>query len=424
MKSEYKNLFKRIQSVVEDTDSTNHERRVLCAEAELFRIKLSDAPCNEDDQPQRDAEVAELDALLTGLKLKRVKHFWYDSIDRWVCGLAGWVWLLTATVFLAPPVMLLKPLDAYLVKRGVLSPQSQISEYIEEFIANTMLLISGADMVVISGDKNAFAQSECPLVCFSHGSTLDTFVLGSLIPMQQNTLAKKELFLIPFLNLLLYTFGGIPIDRNDRNAAVSAIDNAMRSAETVGSCIMIAPEGTRSKTGNLLPFKKGPFYIWEDVQSTIIPVVITGAFELCPPGYFMNLPGRIYAQQLPPIPFDHNQTRESISKQLRVQMLEAIKKSPADAGSAISWGFRIKNILSIVALAVLQYWIYQVPCKLLMTTLRIGYGRLWFYLLCISIIVTMVLYFFKILLPKRSKPPPRSPTKSTTPVKSKTRKAD
>lgn len=147
----------------------------------------------------------------------------------------------------------------------------------------------------------------------------------------------------------------------------------------------------------------------------------------------MNLPGRIYARQLPPIAFDpsKNQTRESISLQLRVQMLEAIKSSPEDAGTAISWSFRVKNILSIGALALLQYWIYQIPCKFVMETFHINFRRLSLYLFGLSLLVTVILYLFKIHIPKRTKPAPRSPIKRpasvpdlATLVKRKTRKTD
>ena len=291
VQKEFQNICKDIQSLIDRKDTSNHERRVTFAEAELYRLELEAAACKcKEEEDTRVKKISELEKLLKQIQLKKEKHFWYDSMDRWLCGIAGWLWLLTATIFFCIPVLLIKPLDGWLLKKGILSPQSQISETIEKFIANTMLLLSGADLVVIDGDASAFTESKIPLVCFSHGSTLDTFALGSLIPMKQHTLAKKELFLIPFLNLLLYTFGGIPIDRTNRNAAVTAIQNAMKSAESTDACIMIAPEGTRSKTGHLLPFKKGPFYIWEDLQSTIIPVVITGAYELCPPGmYTFNL---------------------------------------------------------------------------------------------------------------------------------------
>ena len=146
-------------------------------------------------------------------------------------------------------------------------------------------------------------------------------------------------------------------------------------------------------------------------------------------GYFMNLPGRIYAIQLPPIKFDRtkNQTRDSISLELRTQMLKAIIKSPKDAGSAISWSFRIKNILSIVALLLMLTWIYQVPCQRVMSFLHIDFRRLAMYIFSLSIFVTSVLYVFKIELPKNRKPLPRTPVgekKEMLLPKKKSRKTD
>lgn len=272
---------KRVNELQDDHATTNHDRRVLFADIELLKIRLESAKKGSDEE--RAAQIAELDQLAKKLKLKKVNHYWYDSVDRMVCGVAGWIWLLNATILFSVPTLMIKPIDDFLVRKRIIDSHSQISEQIEKFIANVMLLISGTDLQVVGSDSKIFAGSKCPLVCFSHGSALDTFVMGAVVPLRQNTLAKKELFLIPFLNLLLYTFGGIPIDRNNRNSAVTSIQNAMKNAES-GGCIMIAPEGTRSKTGQLLPFKKGPFYIWEDLQSTIVPFLISGAFELCPPG--------------------------------------------------------------------------------------------------------------------------------------------
>ena len=261
--------------------NNNHERRILFADTELFRIKIETH--SSIDDIYREQQISDINDLQKSITLKKENHFWYDSIDRLICGIAGWIWLLTCTIFLCPPVMCLNPIETFLVKYKLLSVRNQPTDYIRAFIANTMLLLSGTDLIIKDLDTNVFSHSNCPLVCFSHGSTLDAFVLGSMIPIRQNSLAKKELFLVPFLNLLLHTFGVIAIDRKDRNAAVTVIQRATKNAET-GGCILVAPEGTRSKTGHLLPFKKGPFYLWETLQSTIIPIVIIGAFELCPPG--------------------------------------------------------------------------------------------------------------------------------------------
>jgi 1-acyl-sn-glycerol-3-phosphate acyltransferase len=78
----------------------------------------------------------------------------------------------------------------------------------------------------------------------------------------------------------MQAYGNVPIDRKNRNSAVVSLEIATEIADSV----LIAPEGTRSTTGQLLPFKKGPFHLWESLHGPIVPIVITGAYELLPPG--------------------------------------------------------------------------------------------------------------------------------------------
>lgn len=91
--------------------------------------------------------------------------------------------------------------------------------------------------------------------------------------------------------------GAFPVDRQDRQQAVNALNAAATTAtngilasknicvltlsrfeptDKTGEALVISPEGTRSKTGLLLPFKKGPFHIWDDKRIPIIPMVING----------------------------------------------------------------------------------------------------------------------------------------------------
>jgi 1-acyl-sn-glycerol-3-phosphate acyltransferase len=270
----------RIAALVSSkSSSSNHERRVLYAELELLRIETE----NTTVDPLDVDILYRFDKLRDQLRLTKIKRHWYDFIDRAVCGTASYLWMANAALFLAPPAMLIKPIDDILVKHNILSPHGMISEKIEKFIATTYLNLAGIELI-FEGENLDSYNSKCPLVCFSHASAMDTFVIGALVPVRQHTLAKKELFLIPIVNLLFYTFGGIPVDRSDRSAAVLALQSATESAKAGGGCVVIAPEGTRSKSGQLLPFKKGPFYIWDELQSPIVPLVITGAYELCPPG--------------------------------------------------------------------------------------------------------------------------------------------
>ena len=73
-----------------------------------------------------------------------------------------------------------------------------------------------------------------------------------------------------------------------------------RAAKMIGrdDCVCIAPEGTRSKSGQIQEFKRGPFYMWEELQCPIVPIVIYGAFDLHPPHKQMTMPGRVYIRYL------------------------------------------------------------------------------------------------------------------------------
>ena len=66
-------------------------------------------------------------------------------------------------------------------------------------------------------------------------------------------------FMVPFFSWISLAFGGVPVDRGNRERAVSALHRASSAAKNNQICIVIAPEGMRSTTGQLLPFKKGTY---------------------------------------------------------------------------------------------------------------------------------------------------------------------
>ena len=75
----------------------------------------------------------------------------------------------------------------------------------------------------------------------------------------------------------IFDIGGfVPVDRGDREKAMASIARGARSLQD-GNSFLIFPEGTRSRTGALLPFKKGGFIMAIQAQAPIVPVAITGA---------------------------------------------------------------------------------------------------------------------------------------------------
>jgi 1-acyl-sn-glycerol-3-phosphate acyltransferase len=91
--------------------------------------------------------------------------------------------------------------------------------------------------------------------------------------------AKKELFDLPVLGRAMREAGFIEVDRANRNQAIASLKDATRHLSE-GVHLWVAPEGTRSETGELLPFKKGGFVIAMDMKAPIIPVTIRGTREV------------------------------------------------------------------------------------------------------------------------------------------------
>jgi 1-acyl-sn-glycerol-3-phosphate acyltransferase len=115
--------------------------------------------------------------------------------------------------------------------------------------------------------------------CVNHASNLEPpaiyLFLRPLFPRLQ-IIYKKELRRTPILGRI-WTIGGfVPIDRRDRAQSDAAIAQAARQMGE-GNSFLVFPEGTRSRTGELLPFKKGPFVLALAAQVPIVPVAILGA---------------------------------------------------------------------------------------------------------------------------------------------------
>jgi 1-acyl-sn-glycerol-3-phosphate acyltransferase len=126
----------------------------------------------------------------------------------------------------------------------------------------------------------------------NHNSNLDAPAVWMKLPGPVRVLGKKELFRLPVLATAMRLGGFVPVDRSNRERAIESARSAARIAAS-GASFLIAPEGTRSRTGALLPFKKGGFHIAIDSQVPILPITVVGCFELMPPGSYGIRPGVI-----------------------------------------------------------------------------------------------------------------------------------
>ena len=136
----------------------------------------------------------------------------------------------------------------------------------------------------------------------NHTSIADPLAMAITIPQPFHFVFKKELARIPVFGWALLSLGQIMVDRENTEQARASIAKAV-SGLSGNNSILIFPEGGVSYDGQLLPLKKGGFYLAIQTGLPIVPVRIEGAREVCPPGgsgHFNK--GVISIQVFPPLP--------------------------------------------------------------------------------------------------------------------------
>jgi 1-acyl-sn-glycerol-3-phosphate acyltransferase len=110
----------------------------------------------------------------------------------------------------------------------------------------------------------------------NHQSNIDPPILYRALHPRLHFVYKSELQAIPILPRAFNMAGFIPIERRNLERAMAALDQGA-AALRAGTSFLMFPEGTRSRTGALLPFKKGGFVMAINAQAPIVPVAISGA---------------------------------------------------------------------------------------------------------------------------------------------------
>jgi 1-acyl-sn-glycerol-3-phosphate acyltransferase len=114
----------------------------------------------------------------------------------------------------------------------------------------------------------------CAVCVSNHCSHVDVFLI-SHVPWEMKWLAKRSLFNIPFIGWGMWLAKDVPIRRASPAAAMAALDECARWLER-GVPVMIFPEGTRSKTGEMQGFKDGAFRLAIDSGADVLPMAVAG----------------------------------------------------------------------------------------------------------------------------------------------------
>jgi len=127
----------------------------------------------------------------------------------------------------------------------------------------------------------------------NHVSHFDVLAILGYLNVQFRWTVKKELFRIPLFGLAMKRAGYIRIDRSDHQKAVQSMEEAAEKIKS-GSSIVIFPEGTRSRDGNLqYPFKKGGFHLALQSGVPVVPVAVLGSRVVLPRHSKKVTPGTI-----------------------------------------------------------------------------------------------------------------------------------
>jgi 1-acyl-sn-glycerol-3-phosphate acyltransferase len=125
------------------------------------------------------------------------------------------------------------------------------------------------------------------IVVANHQSFLDLPLLY-LLPWRMKWVAKRALFRIPIFGWIIYMTGQIGIDRQSMRSA-QKLDELVRPIQE-GIPVMIFPEGTRTESGKVKPFKNGAFKLAKRYNCKVLPVILQGAYQAMPSGSWRVAP--------------------------------------------------------------------------------------------------------------------------------------
>lgn len=160
----------------------------------------------------------------------------------------------------------------------------------------------------------------------NHVSFYDVFALAGIVPAPFAFVAKKELERIPFFGTAWKAAGHISIDRSDRASALQSLRRAAQSIRAQRSTVIIFPEGTRSTTGDMLPFKKGAFTLALEAGVPVVPAIVRGSADIQRPGSFRIRPQPIHVHfGAPLLPAEYAEGGiESLMRAVRGRMEEML----------------------------------------------------------------------------------------------------
>jgi 1-acyl-sn-glycerol-3-phosphate acyltransferase len=199
---------------------------------------------------------------------------------RGLRSLGVWIVIVIATILFGLPA----------VPIGLAPPRGRWLYHWAGWWSRILLAAAGARVRVLHPER--LDKNRAFVVAPNHSSFFDIPVLFSTMPRAIGFLAKRNLFRLPFMGWAMAAGGFVPVDRGERGRTLATIDAALRRLER-GRWLVVFPEETRTRSGDLLPFKAGAALLAIRSGRPILPVAIAGTFGIQRRGEFMISPSSV-----------------------------------------------------------------------------------------------------------------------------------
>ena len=166
--------------------------------------------------------------------------------------------------------------------------------------ADTASALIGLELKV-TGEEYLWSHRPAVFV-FNHQSKADVVIIAKLLRRDIAGIGKKEIKTEnPLIGIVMEMGGVVLIDRANAKSAIDAISPLVDVMKKEGKSVVLAPEGTRTVSPRLAPFKKGAFHLAMQAGVPVIPIVIRNAGDVAPKGDFVFRPATVDVQVLPPV---------------------------------------------------------------------------------------------------------------------------
>ena len=199
--------------------------------------------------------------------------------------------------------------------------------------ARTILAVSGVSVRLLRGERLPRAGGFVAVA--NHESFCDILVLLAHLPLQLRFLAKRSIFRVPILGWSIRAAGFVPVDRGDKTRSAATVEAALAVLQA-GRSLVLFPEETRTRTGELLAFKRGAALLALRSGFPLLPLALAGTRPILPRGSLLMTPGRVVLSVGEPVAVKGRtaKDRDEVTEEVRREILTLREEAAQELSAA------------------------------------------------------------------------------------------